>query len=431
MPPASIHATALSRRSFTAATAATLSASMVHSSLAANEEIQELRLGIIGCGGRGTGAMDNSLSINSGVRLVAAADLYGRNCASLWTKMRAGHPDKVAVTDTSHEGLDGYKRVLDSPDVDVVHVTSTPGFHPLHVREAIAAGKHVFVEKPACVDPAGYRLCCAAHDDAAAKGLAIVGGTQYRRQANYAGAVEQIRQGAIGDVLGAQARYCSSGIWYRPRAEGMSDAEYQMTNWYHFVWLSGDQLVEQGVHNLDVINWVMGENPVSAYGSGGRFGRPDDSELWDTFGIDYEYPGGKFVSFQSRHLPNTLSDVGNVIHGSKGSCHIAGGNAGSRILNRSGEVVWEMKGSMADAYKQEHKDLIDSIRAKKPIVELRQMADSSLVGVLGRLAAYTGQKVTWKFVAEESQLDLFPKDLTWQSSLPTVGFAVPGRTKLI
>lgn len=431
MPPSSIHAKSVSRRSFTAATAATLSASMVHSSLAANEEIQELRLGIIGCGGRGTGAMDNSLSINSGVRLVAAADLYGRNCASLWTKMRAGHPDKVAVTDTSHEGLEGYKRVLDSPDVDVVLVTSTPGFHAAHAQAAIAAGKHVFVEKPACVDPAGYRLCCAAHDEAVAKGLAIVCGTQYRRQTNYIGAVEQIRQGVIGDVIGATTRYCSTGIWYRPRTEGMSDAEYQLNNWYHFVWLSGDQLVEQGVHNLDVINWVMGENPVSAYGSGGRFTRPEDSELWDSFSIDYEYPGSRFVSFQSRHLPGTASDVGSVIYGSKGACHIGAANAGSRIVDRSGNTVWEMKGSIADAYKQEHKDLIDSIRVKKPIVELRQMADSSLLGVLGRLAAYTGQNVTWKFVAEESQLDLFPKDLTWQSSLPTVGFAVPGKTKLI
>jgi predicted dehydrogenase len=430
MPHRALQPPAVSRRTFTA-TAAALSATLVHSSRTSAEEQRELRLGIIGCGGRGTGAMDNSLSINSGVKVVAAADLYGRNCAKLWKAMREAHPDKVATTETSHEGFDAYKRILDDPNIDVVLVTSTPGFHPLHTQAAIAAGKHVFVEKPACVDPAGYRLCLAAHDEAVAKGLAIVCGTQYRRQTNFAGAVEQIRQGAIGDVIGAQARYCAGGIWYRPRAEGMSDAEYQMNNWYHFVWLSGDQLLEQGVHNLDAINWVMGDNPVSAYGSGGRFARPDDSELWDTFGIDYEYPGGKFVSFQSRHLPNTLSDVGNVVHGSQGTCHIGAANAGSRIVDRSGKLVWEMKGSIADAYKQEHKDLIDSIRAGKPIVELRQMADSSLVGVLGRLAAYTGQKVTWKFVAEESQLDLFPKDLTWQSSLPSPGFAVPGKTKLV
>jgi myo-inositol 2-dehydrogenase/D-chiro-inositol 1-dehydrogenase len=431
MPCSDSLSSPVSRRTFTAATVATSSATFVHAAASAADKPRPLRLGVIGCGGRGSGAIDNSLSINDGVTLVAVADLYGRNCERLWKAMREAHPDKVAATDTSHEGLDGYRRILDDPAIDVVHVTSTPGFHPAHVRAAIAAGKHVFVEKPACVDPAGYRLCLAAHDEAVAKGLAIVCGTQYRRQTNYAGAVEQIRQGAIGDVIGAQARYCSPGIWYRPRTEGMSDAEYQMNNWYHFVWLSGDQLLEQGVHNLDVINWIMGDNPLSAYGSGGRFARPADSELWDTFGIDYEYPGGKFVSFQARHLPNTLSDVGNVIHGSKGACHIAGGNGGSQIVDRSGKVVWEMKGSIADAYRQEHKDLIDSIRASKPIVELRQMADSSLVGVMGRLAAYTGQKVTWKFVAEESQLDLFPKDLTWTSSLPSPGFAVPGKTKLV
>ncbi|MFM8703536.1 MAG: Gfo/Idh/MocA family protein, partial [Planctomycetia bacterium] len=393
MPHSNHLASPVSRRTFTAATTAASSATFLHAAASAADAPRPLRIGVIGCGGRGTGAIDNSLSINDGVTLVAAADLYGRNCARLWKTMRPAHPGKVAATETSHEGLDGYRRILDDPAIDVVHVTSTPGFHPAHVRAAIAAGKHVFVEKPACVDPAGYRLCLAAHEDAVAKGLAIVCGTQYRRQANYAGAVEQIRQGAIGDVVGAQARYCSPGIWYRPRTEGMSDAEYRLNNWYHFVWLSGDQLLEQGVHNLDVINWIMDANPLSAYGSGGRFARPADSELWDTFGIDYEYPSGKFVSFQARHLPNTLSDVGNVIHGSMGACHIAAGNSGSQIVDRSGKVVWEMKGSIADAYRQEHKDLIDSIRAGKPIVELRQMADSSLVGVMGRLAAYTGQKV--------------------------------------
>ena len=423
---------AMSRRSFTAATAATLSASMVHSSLAANEETQELKLGIIGCGGRGTGAINDSLSINTGVRLVAAADLYAPKCESLWKRMREAHPDKVAANDTSYAGFDGYKRILDDPNVDVVLITTSPGFRPAYLRDAVEAGKHVFTEKPACVDPVGYRICLAAHDAAVARGTAIVAGTQYRRQTNYMAAVEQIRQGAIGDVIGATGRYCGGGgIWYRPRTEGMSDAEYQMNNWYHFIWLSGDHIVEQAVHTIDTINWVMGNNPVSAYGSGGRFTRPDDSELWDNFGIDYEYPGERFVSFKCWQTPGTMSDVSNVIHGSKGECHIGAGSHGSWIADRTGKRVWGAEGKISDAYKQEHKDLIDSIRSGKPIVELRQMADSSLVAVMGRMAAYTGQKVIWKFAADESQLDLFPKDLTWQSSLPTVGFAVPGKTKLI
>jgi predicted dehydrogenase len=403
---------------------------MVHSSLAA-ADTRELRIGVIGCGGRGSGAINDSLSINEGVKLVATADLFGSKCASLWKAMREAHPGKVASADTIHEGFDGYRRILDDPSIDLVHVTTSPGFRPSYTLAAVEAGKHVFTEKPACVDPAGYRVCLTAHDAAVAKGTAIVAGTQYRRQVNYLGAIEQIRNGAIGDVIGATARYCAGGIWYRPRTEGMSDAEYQMNNWYHFVWLSGDQIVEQAVHNLDTMNWVMGANPVAAFGSGGRFTRPDDSELWDSFSINYEYPGDRIVSFMCRQIPGAATDVSNVVYGSQGECHIGAANAGSRIFDRAGKEVWEMKGSIADAYKQEHKDLVDSIRAGKPIVELRQMADSSLVAVMGRMAAYTGQKVSWKFLTEESQLDLFPKDLTWTSSLPRQAPAVPGKTKLI
>jgi myo-inositol 2-dehydrogenase/D-chiro-inositol 1-dehydrogenase len=421
---------AVSRRSFTAAAAATLSTTMVHSSLSAGET-RELRIGVIGCGGRGSGAINDSLSINEGVKLVATADLYGAKCASLWKAMREAHPGKVASADTIHEGLDGYRRILDDSSIDVVHVTTSPGFRPAYTLAAVEAGKHVFAEKPGCVDPAGYRVCLAAHDAAVAKGTAIVAGTQYRRQSNYIGAVEQIRNGAIGDVIGATARYCADGIWYRPRREGMSDAEYEMNNWYHFVWLSGDQIVEQAVHNLDTMNWVMGATPVSAFGSGGRFTRPEDSELWDSFSIDYEYPGERIVSFMCRQIPGAATDVSNVVYGSKGECHIGATNAGSRIFDPSGNEVWKMKGGIADAYKQEHKDLVDSIRAGKPIVELKQMAESSLTAVMGRMAAYTGQRVTWKFAAEESELDLFPTDLTWTSSLPRRAPAVPGKTKLV
>jgi predicted dehydrogenase len=429
MATASPRPTAVSRRSFTAAAAATLSTTMVHSSLAA-ADTRELRIGVIGCGGRGSGAINDSLSINDGVKLVATADLYGSKCASLWKAMREAHPGKVASADTIHEGFDGYRRILDDPSIDLVHVTTSPGFRPSYTLAAVEAGKHMFTEKPACVDPAGYRVCLTAHDAAVAKGTAIVAGTQYRRQVNYLGAIEQIRNGAIGDVIGATARYCAGGIWYRPRTEGMSDAEYQMNNWYHFVWLSGDQIVEQAVHNLDTMNWVMGATPVAAFGSGGRFTRPDDSELWDSFSINYEYPGDRIVSFMCRQIPGAATDVSNVVYGSQGECHIGAANAGSRIFDRAGKEVWEMKGSIADAYKQEHKDLVDSIRAGKPIVELRQMADSSLVAVMGRMAAYTGQKVSWKFASEESQLDLFPKDLAWTSSLPRQAPAVPGKTKL-
>ena len=416
-----------------AGAAASLAAGlMVHSSVEAAEEPRTLRLAVVGCGGRGGGAINDSLSINKYVTFVAAADLYVTKCASLRQAMSKAHEGKVSIDDSKlYGGLDGYKRVLDDPTVDVVHFTTSPGFRPRHILEAVQAGKHVFAEKPTCVDPAGYRICLEAHDLAVAKGTAIVTGTQYRRQKNYVGAVEQIRNGAIGRVIGGTSRYCSSGIWYRPRSPNQSDVEYQLNNWYHFVWLSGDQIVEQAVHNIDTINWVMDANPVSAFGSGGRFTRPEDSELWDSVSVDYEYPGGRVVSFKCRQIPGSAGDVSNVIFGSDAVCHIGASNAGSRIVDHAGKTVWEMGGSIADAYKQEHKDLVDSILAGRPIVELKQTADSSMAAVLGRVAAYTGQKVTWDFLAKESKLDLFPQNLAWDGSLPKPQHAVPGKTKLV
>ncbi|MFM9059439.1 MAG: Gfo/Idh/MocA family protein [Planctomycetaceae bacterium] len=414
------------------ATASVAAGLMVHSSRAAAAETREIRLGLVGCGGRGAGAIQNSLTANEGVKLVAAADLYESKCADLRKGLQEKFAAKLALDDAKlHGGLDGYKRVLDDKDVDVVLFTTSPGFRPGHVKAAVEAGKHVFAEKPVCVDPAGYRTCLEAHDLAVAKGTAIVTGTQYRRQANYIGAVEQIRQGAIGDVVGATSRYCSEGIWYRARKPNMSDVEYQLSNWMHFVWLSGDQIVEQAVHNIDAINWVMGTNPVSAFGSGGRFTRPDDSEMWDSVTVDFTYPGDRVVSFMCRQIPGAASDNGSVIYGSTGTCHIAAMSGGSQIFDRAGKKVWEQAGNIAAAYEQEHKDLIDSIRAGKPIVELKQTADSSLVAVLGRVAAYTGQRVTFDFLAKESKLDLFPKDLAWDGALPAPKFAIPGKTRLV
>jgi len=416
----------------TGSTAAVAAGLMVHSSRTAAEEPRKLRLAVVGCGGRGSGAINDSLTINEHVVLVAAADLYESKCASLRKMMTQAHEGKVEMPDARlYGGLDGCRRLLDDPEVDVVLLTTSPGFRPGTVRDAVAAGKHVFAEKPACVDVAGYRTCLEAHDKAVAAGTAIVTGTQYRRQANYIGAVEQIRQGAIGDVVGARTRYCAGGIWYRGRTAGMSDAEYQLNNWMHFIWLSGDQIVEQAVHNIDTINWVMGGPPVSAFGSGGRFTRPADSEMWDNVSVDFEYPGDRTVSFMCRQIPGTASDISTVVYGTKAACHIGAGSSGSRIVDARGATIWEMAGSIADAYKQEHKALVDSIRAGTPIVELRQTADSSLTAVLGRMAAYSGQRVTWDYVTKESRLDLFPKNLTWDASLPEPQHAVPGKTKLV
>lgn len=421
------------RRGFigtTAAVAAT--ASMVHTSSAATNQIEDIRLGIVGCGGRGSGAIDDSLTANDNVRVVAAADLYASKCANMRRAMERKHAEKVDLSDDKiYEGLDAYKRILDDKNVDLVLLTTSPGFRPYQIRDAVDAGKHVFAEKPSCVDPAGYRVCLESHNKAIANNTAIVTGTQYRRQVNFVGAVEEIRKGAIGDIVSATTRYCSNGIWFKNRKDGMSEAEYQLFNWMHHIWLSGDQITEQAVHNIDTLNWVMGGPPESVYGSGGRFTRPEGSEMWDSMTLDYVYPGERVLSFMCRQIPNTKVDNGNVIYGTEGTCYIGSFSRGSRIVDRKGEEIWKMEGSIGDAYRQEHKDLVDSIVAGKPIVELKQTADSSLTAVMGRMAAYTGQQVTWDFVTKESQLDLFPKELEWDGTLPPPAHAVPGKTKLV
>lgn len=415
-----------------AITAAATSQSLYAASESSGDPNRVVKLGLIGCGGRGTGAINNSLTINENVRLVALADTERGNAERTLSGMSRKHEEKVDVQPESvHIGLDAYKKLLNDPNVDVVLIATPPGFHPEHTLAAAKAGKHIFCEKPSCVDVAGYKICMEAHDEAVKNGTAIVTGTQYRRQVNYVGAVKQIRDGLIGDIVSATTRYCSNGIWYKNRKDGMSDAEYQIYNWMHFIWLSGDQICEQAVHNIDAMNWVMGGPPETAYGSGGRFTRPEGSEMWDSMTIDYVYPGDRVVSFMCRQIPDTQGDNGNVIYGTKGIATIDAGSGGSRITDRDGKELWSMPGSIADAYKQEHKDLVDSIRAGKPIVELKETAASSLTAVMGRVAAYSGQKVTWEFMTEKSKLDLFPENLTWESDLPAASFAIPGQAKLV
>lgn len=391
-----------------------------------------INIGIIGTGGRGAGAANDALTINSNIRLVAMADLYPEKCQRVRKSLSRRHGDKVAVPDAKmYGGLEGGSKVIEDSDVDLVLLTTSPGFRPYHIAEAVAAGKHVFAEKPTCVDPAGYRVCLDAEAKARAQGTAIVTGTQYRRQKNYMEAVRKIREGEIGDIISATSRYCASGIWNRNRKPGMSDAEYQLYNWMHFIWLSGDQIVEQAVHNIDTMNWIMGGPPLTAYGSGGRFTRPTGSQMWDNVAIDYEYPGDRILSFQCRQIPHTKGDNASVIYGTQGVARIGGANTGASIHDRNGKELWSMKGDIGAAYQQEHKDLIDSIRAGEPIVELKETAQSSLTAAMGRMAAYTGQKVDWKFASEKSQLDLFPKNLSMDGPLEMYPHAVPGVTKLI
>lgn len=390
-----------------------------------------VRIGLVGAGGRGGGAINDTLTINDKIRLVAIADVDEKKPAGL-RKGIERYGDKVAIDDSKlHSGIDSYKKILDDKDIDLVLFATPPGFRPMYVAEAVDAGKHVFAEKPTCVDPAGFKTCLWAHAKAEANKTSIVTGTQYRRQLNYIEAIKRIHDGEIGDIVSAQMRYCSNGIWYKNRIEGMSDTQYQLYNWMHFIWASGDQIAEQAVHNIDTMNWIMGGPPESAYGSGGRFTRPDDSEMWDNVEVDYMYSGNRMCSFMCRQIPDTKGDNSNVIYGTKGICTIYGANKGANIIDRDGNETWTMKGDIGSAYKQEHKDLVDSILNNEPIVELKQTAESSLTAVMGRMAAYTGQLVDWEFASEKSELSLFPENFDMEAEMKSPGFAIPGKTELI
>ena len=391
-----------------------------------------VRIGLVGAGGRGGGAVEDSLSVNDNVKLVAIADVNAQKPLSLLRRKEPKYGARVAVpAEKIHSGIDGYRKILEDPDVDLVLFATPPGFRPRHILETVESGKHVFAEKPTCVDPAGYRICRKAHALAEANGTCIVTGTQYRRQTSYLEAVRRLHEGAVGEIIGSQMRYCATGIWYRPRKDGMSDTEYQIYNWMHFIWLSGDQIAEQAVHNIDTMNWIMGGPPESAYGGGGRFTRQHDSQMWDNMAIDFIYPGNRMCSFMCRQVPNTDADNSNVIYGTDGIMTIYGANRGSVLTDRAGTELWSMRGDISAAYRQEHKDLVDAIVAGNPIVELQDTNDSSLTAVMGRMAAYTGKHVTWKFASKESKLDLFPEEVRYDGEMENPPFAVPGKDALL
>ena len=423
---------ALSAGAASASVAAAITTRPVRGAEPAGGDSQLVRIGLVGAGGRGSGAIKNTLTINENIRVASIADLDPAKGPALRDFITKKFESKVQIPDTKiHSGIDAYRRILDDPEIDLVLFATPPGFRPQYIAEAVDAGKHIFAEKPTCVDPAGYKICLSAHEQAEKNGTAIVTGTQYRRQENYIEAIRRIHDGQIGDVIASSMRYCSNGIWFRNRKDGMSDTEYQIYNWMHFVWLSGDQIAEQAVHNVDTMNWIMGGPPESAYGSGGRFTRPDGSEMWDNVEVDFMYPGNRLCSFMCRQIPGTTSDNSNKIFGSEGVCTIYGANRGANIVDSAGNEVWSMKGNIGAAYEQEHKDLVDSIRAGKPIVELKDTAASSMTAVMGRMAAYTGKAVTWDFATNESKLDLFPDDFDIKGTRPEPEFAVPGKTELI
>ena len=396
----------------------------VHSATPVKQD--EIRLGLVGAGGRGTGAVSNSLNSNSGVKVVALADLAeDRLQTSRQSLLKSwGEKGKADIPDGNcFVGVDAYEKVCEHKDVDLVIQTTPPGLRARTLRCAVENGKHSFVEKPVCVDSATYHHVLESGKLAEQKGVGIVSGTQYRRETSYMDAIKQLHDGIIGDVTSAFAYYCSGTLWLRGPQEkwegwgGFEGMEYQMRNWLYFCWLSGDHIAEQAVHNLDAINWGLNGVPVKAYGSGGRLARtgPEYGDVFDHFSIDYEYENNVRVSFKCRQMAGAQSRVTNRFIGTKGMMDIRPnpGRTASIVRDFSGKVIWNNNGRDNNApYEQEHMDLVASIRDGKPIMEIEEVANSSMTAIIGREAAYSGKEITWDWAVNESKMKLAPEDIT-------------------
>jgi len=402
-----------------AAAAVNLLPNAVHA--AGNDTI---KVGLIGCGGRGSGAIAQSLEADKSTKFHAACDFFPEKSTSIVKAMKGKFADRVDVGDRVFSGLDGARKVIES-GADLIILATPPGFRPYHLELAINAGKHVFTEKPVAVDGPGIKKCLELAEVAKKKNLAIGAGTQRRHQAGYIETIKQIQGGAIGEIVAGRCSWNGDGIWFHPRKANETDVEYQIRNWYHYLWLCGDHIVEQHVHNLDVMNWAIGAHPVKAYGFGGRSyrkeGKPDEvGHIWDHFAVELEYPKGVHVSSYCTHIPGIKSDISETIFGTKGSSKV-------NAYRINGKQVFE--GNETNPYVQEHIDLIQSIKAGKPINELQNVAESTMTAILARMAAYSGQPLTWEQALNSKELTM-PAELTEKSTLKTPPVPLPGKYKV-
>jgi myo-inositol 2-dehydrogenase / D-chiro-inositol 1-dehydrogenase len=356
-----------------------------------------IKIGLIGCGGRGSGAAVEALNTGGGeVHLAAMADIFGNNLQTAYRSIKGKHPSKVFVSsETRFVGLDAFEKLL-ATDVDLVILATPPGFRPLHFEAAVHAGKHVFMEKPVAVDAPGVRRVLAAGDEAQKRGLAVHVGLQRHHEIRYRQCIERLHDGAIGKPLFARAYWNGAGLWTRPRRPEQTELEYQLNNWYYFNWLSGDHINEQHVHNLDVINWAMQSYPIEAQGQGGREVRrgANTGQIFDHHMVEFTYPGGARLLSQCRHIPGCGSSVGEHLHGTHGYCDLSA----ARIFDLDGNLVWESdaKEISGRGWQQEHHDLIAALRSGERPNETQYGALSTMTAIMGRMATYSGKTVKWE-----------------------------------
>jgi myo-inositol 2-dehydrogenase/D-chiro-inositol 1-dehydrogenase len=392
-----------------------------------------IKVGLVGCGGRGTGAASQALRADDYTELTAVADIdqaqVDKSLGTLKKISRIAGRVKVEPTKV-FLGLDAWQKVINS-GVDVVLLATPPGFRPMHLTACVAAGKNVFCEKPVATDAPGIRAALKAAEDAKAKNLSLVAGFCWRYNAMIADTFDQMKNGAIGKLLAYYATYYTSPVKPMPAASsrpaGMSDVEWQTRNWYNFVWLCGDSLVEQAVHSVDKVAWAMNdEAPVSCVGVGGRTIPAEGGNIYDHFEINYLYPNGARAFIANRQIENCYNENSDYIIGSEGTCTIGRGPR-PKI---EGKTNWTWSGQPYDMYQREHDVLFASLRKGTPINDGKRLATSTMLAIMGRMAAYTGQQVTWD-QAMNSQESLVPASLDWNGTLEVKPMARPGVTKLI
>lgn len=415
------------KQSMTAALAA--AATQAIASRAHAAENNTLRIGLVGCGGRGTGAVGDSLTADPNTRLVAMGDVFADQLAGSLRSLQGneGLRDRIDVPpERQYVGFDCYQKVIDQ--VDVVLLASTPYFRPWQIEYAAEKGVHVFAEKPVATDCPTLRRCLAACEAAQAKNLTLVSGLCWRYHPPKVATLQQVLDGRIGEIISIDTNYLSGGVWEprRERDQCDSDMEYQIRNWYYYAWLSGDHICEQAVHSIDKQGWAMGDQPpVRCRAVGGRQVRTAEryGNIFDHFAVAYEYENGVRGFHQCRHWAGTPGGTFDFIQGTQGTCDVFG----HRILNRAGEVVWQYEGPDDNMYVAEHRAMYRAIRANEPINDGKYMCYSTMLAIMGRIAAYTGQVVTWD---QMMSLDtgLGPTELAWGEA-PQTPVATPGRTR--
>ena len=399
--------------------AASFAARSVH---AAGSDV--LKVGLIGCGGRGSGAAVNAIQADENALLVAMADAFPDYLQDSRQRLKEALKDKYAVDDDhAFHGFDGYQKVIDS-GVDVVLLCEPPHFRPQHLRAAIEAGKHVFCEKPVAVDATGVRSVLETTELARQKNLSLVSGLCWRYDFGVRETIKRIQDGAIGDITGIQENYLTGTLWHRGRDPQWSEMEYQMRNWYYFTWLSGDHIVEQHIHSLDKALWLMGDQPpANCFGLGGRQVRTDEKwgHIYDHFAVCYEWENGVRTFSYTRQMPGCFTEVEDFVFGSKGQ---------AQILKNSidGAEKWRYRGEKPSMYDQEHRELFAGIRSGNIINNGTYMSYSTLLAIMGREACYTGQKITWEEALNAPQ-NLSPAKYEW-GDVPVPQVAVPGVTKM-